>query len=150
MNEGGNLNGVFLNAQVKHDGIIYEVDEKKTNNEVDEKKTNNEVRNNEVRNEPFTLINLNSVYSYKGSLSEEEEKVCSVKPLVVKEKGCRTDSELERFGVIKYKMSWNGKKNETRPHVMKDDTPVTKPTEPASVMKDRDNEDSEKVPTEKP
>ena len=141
VNKGGNLNGVFLNAQIEHDGIIYEVDEKKTNNKV---------RNNEVRNEPFTLINLNSVYSYKGSLSEEEEKVCSVKPLVVKEKGCRTDSELEWFGVIKYKTISNGKKNKTPPHVMKDDTPVTKPTEPASVTKDRDNEDSEKVPTEKP
>ena len=134
VNKGGNLNGVFLNAKMEHDGIIYEVDEKKTSNKVG---------NNEVRNEPYQLINLNSGYTYKGSLSEEEEKVCSVKPLVVKEKGCRTDSELERFGVIKYKINSkddtavtkateDGKKNETPPHdapasVTKNDTPVTKP-----------------------
>ena len=146
VNEGGNLNGVFLNAKMEHDGIIYEVDEKKTSNEVG---------NNEVRNEPYTLINLSSGYTHKGSVSEGEEKVCSVKPLVVKEKGCRTDSELERFGVIKYKINSkddtsvtkateDGKKNETPPHdapasITKNDTPVTKPTEAASVTKDDDS-----------
>ena len=146
VNKGGNLNGVFLNAKIKHSGIIYEVDDT-------EKKMNNKVWNNKFWNEPFTLINLNSGYSgysYKGSVSEEEEKVCSIKPLVVKEKGCKTDSELEQFGIIKckinskddttvMKVTEDGKKNETPPHVpasvTKDDTPVTKPTEPASVTK---------------
>ena len=146
VNEGGNLNGVFLNAKMEHDGIIYEVDEKKTSNKDG---------NNEVRNEPYTLINLSSGYTHKGSVSEGEEKVCSVKPLVVKEKGCRTDSKLEQFGVIKYKINSkddtavtkameDGKKNETPPHdapasVTKNDTPVTKPTEPAFVMNDDDS-----------
>ena len=119
--------------------------------------------NNEVLNEPFTLINLSSGYAHKGSVSEGEEMVCSVKPLVVKEKSCRTDSELKRFGVIKYKINTavtkateDGKKNETLPHdapasitkndtpltgeaasvTKDDDSPVTKPMEPASVTKD--------------
>ena len=143
VNEDGNLNGVFLNAKMECDGIIYEVDDT-------EKKTSNKVLNNEVRNY-ITLINLNSGYSYKGLVSEGEKKVCSVQPLVVKEKGCRTDSELEWFGVIKYKINSkddtavtkameDGKKNETQPHdapasVTKNDTPVMKPTEPASVTK---------------
>ena len=98
VNEGGELNGVFLKARKGDDGsgIIYELDD----TQAEEQRSEN---NEKEENEELHTINLQSKYTYKGSMSDEDETLCTVKRLVVKEQGFKTDSELERCGVIKYK-----------------------------------------------
>ena len=125
VNEGGTLNGVFLNDKGTSGNVIYEV--------VD---TDNESR-----------PNLNKLFKHILSSDLDDQAIKSVDELRTREKGAvltkrqghQTDSELERLQVITY-VDWPSKKKnatstETKPQqsVMKAKQSVTKVDQ--SVMK---------------
>ena len=134
VNDGGQMNGVFVKGKSgdNAENVIYELDnslsKKSSDNEGDEvtnslskKASDNE--GDEVSNslskkpsdndgDKVTHSLCKELDSFsdkhyipgKGFLSADEDKVLPTKSHVIKKDGCKTDSELEQFEVIKYKM----------------------------------------------
>ena len=133
VNDGGQMNGVFVKGKSGDnvENVIYELDnslsKKASDNEGDEvtnslskKASDNEgdeVTNSlskkpsdndgdEVTHSLCKELDSFSDEHYiprKGFLSADEDKVLPTKSHVIKKDGCKMDSELELFEVIKYK-----------------------------------------------
>ena len=118
INEGGTLNGVFLNNKGTSDNVIYEV--------VD---SHNESRPNP--NELFKHI-MSSDSDDSATKSADELRTREKGAVLTKWQGHQTDSELERLQVITYNdeppKKMNATSTETKPQhsVMKAEQSVTK------------------------
>ena len=118
VNDGGQMNGVFVKGKRgdNAENVIYELDnslsKKASDNEGDEvtnllskKASDNEGDEvtDSLSKEPDSFSDEHYIPG-KGFLSADEDKILPTKSRVIKKDGCKTDSELERFEVIKYKM----------------------------------------------
>ena len=134
VNDRGQMNGVFVKGKSggNDENVIYELDNSlskkasdnegdKVSNSLSKKPSDNdggEVSNSlskkpsdndgdEVTDSLSKKPDSFSDKQYipgKGFLSVDEDKILPTKSRVINKDGCKTDSELERFKVIKYKM----------------------------------------------
>ena len=151
VNGGGEMNGVFVKGKSgdNAESVVYELD-----NSLSKKASDNEVSNSlskkpsdnegdqvsnslskkpsdndgdEVTHSLCKQLDSFSDEHYipgKGFLSADEDKISPKISRVIKKDGCKTDSELERFEVIKYKTEEVTKpdvKSDTNRDVMKQD-----------------------------
>ena len=112
-NDGGQINRVFVKGKRGDNAknVIYELDnslsKKPSDNEGDEvtDSLSKKPSDNEGDEVTDSFSGANDVHykPQKGFLSADEDKILPILSSVIKKDGCKIDSELERFEVIKYK-----------------------------------------------
>ena len=148
VNDGGQINRVFVKGKSgdNAENVIYKLDnslsKKPSDNEGDKvtdslskkpsdndgdkvtdslSKKPSDNKGDEVT-DSFSGANDVHYKPQKGFLNVDEDKILPILSRVIKKDGCKMDSELERFEVIKYKMEEATKPDDADNAVVKSDT----------------------------
>ena len=132
VNDGGQINGVFVKGKSSDnaENVIYELDNslsKKPSDNKGDKMTDSlskKPSDNKVDEVTYSFSGASDVHykPQKGFLSADKDKILPILSRVIKKDGCKMDSELERFDVMKYKMEEVTKPDNADDAVVKSDT----------------------------